>query len=205
MQNLISTRRSLPHRLAKAIFADRGRQFVDRLKWDLCVSPQGYEVDEYDDDHSQYLVVHRNNCHMGSCRVRPTTSSTMIMDHFLPHFPEAAGFMRMQKGRVFELTRFCRAPDISVEDSAIMLASLATLLDQYRDRKRLTGFVAIVFPQVARFLDTIGVRYLLLSKSILNGETTYMICITHCVKVIPDITMLSEMKNEVKTYGQLAA
>lgn len=205
MHNLISSGRSLPHQLAKTIFFDRGRQFVDRLQWDLCVTPKGYEVDEYDDDLSQYLIVHCNNRHMGSCRVRPTTSSTMIMDHFLPHFPEAADFMHMQKGRIFELTRFCRAPRISVKDSKVMLENLARLLDEYRDSKRLTGFVAVVFPQVARFLDTIGVRYLILSKSVLNNNTAYMICITHCVKVSSDMIAVDGSYQEFGNPKQLVA
>ncbi len=183
MQTLISTRRNLPQSLNNSVFVDRGRQFVDRMKWDLCVTPQGYEIDEYDDDDSTYLMVHRFGRHMGSCRVRPTTSNTMITDHFLQYFPDACDFLRMQKRRIYELTRFCRAQDISVEESKVMLKHLAVLLDGYRDRNRLTGFVAVVFPKVARFLDSIGVRYILLSKSTMDGNPVYMICITHAVKV----------------------
>ncbi len=183
MQNLISTRKTLPPRLTDTIFLDRGHQFVDRLQWDLCVTPKGYEVDEYDDDNSEYLTVHQDGRHMGSCRVRPTTCSTMIEDHFLNSFPDASNFMRMQKGRLYELTRFCRTPGISVEESKQMLAQLAVLLDQYRDERKLTGFVAVVFPQIARFLDSIGVRYLLVSKSKIDNRTAFMICITHAVKV----------------------
>ena len=48
-------------------------------------------------------------------------------------------------------------------------------------RHKLTGFVAVVFPHVARFLDTIGVNYLLLSKSQVDGKTAYLICITEAV------------------------
>ena len=183
MENLISTRQALPPQLTDSLFADRGKQFVDRLNWNLCVTPKGYEVDEYDDQHSEYLVVHRNGQHQGSCRVRPTTCSTMIEDHFLESFPDARDFMRMQKGRLYELTRFCRAPNISVEESKQMLKQLAVVLDDFRDRRKLTGFVAVVFPQIARFLDSIGVRYLLISKSTIDGRAAYMICITHAVDV----------------------
>lgn len=100
MQNLICNRDDLPTPLANGIFADRRRQFVDRLQWDLCLTPSGQEIDEYDDKDSEYLVVHKKGQHMGSCRVRPTTCSTMITDHFLGSFPHATDFLKMQKGRV---------------------------------------------------------------------------------------------------------
>lgn len=183
MNTVIATRENLPRRLAETIFVDRGHQFVDRLKWNLCVTPEGLETDAYDDDQSEYIAIHRAGKHMGSCRVRPTQQKTMIEDHFLGAFPNASGFLAMQKGRIYELTRFCRAPDISVCDSKAMLALLAQLLDQFRDQRRLTGYVAVVFPQIARFLDSIGVRYLLIDKSRIDGKSAYLICITHAVRV----------------------
>lgn len=64
-----------------------------------------------------------------------------------------------------------------------MLEHLAVLLDDFRDRNRLTGFVAVVFPHVARFLDAIGVRYLLVSVSEISGKPAFLICITHAVRV----------------------
>ncbi|MEM9270053.1 MAG: hypothetical protein AAGA78_14085, partial [Pseudomonadota bacterium] len=53
----------------------------------------------------------------------------------------------------------------------------------FRDAQRLTGFVAVVFPQVCRFLDSIGVRYLVISKSQLDGREVDLICITHAKRV----------------------
>ena len=182
VKQLVCTRRNMPETLASTTFVDRGRQFVCRLQWDLCVTPKGYEVDEYDDDDSAYLVVHRNDRHVGSCRVRPTTCTTMLTDHFLEYFPDADHFLRMQRGRVYELTRFCRTPDVTVGESKQMLERLAAMLDDFRDCKKLTGFVAVVFPQVARFLDSIGVRYLLVSKSEISRKPVYLICITHAVR-----------------------
>jgi N-acyl-L-homoserine lactone synthetase len=168
----------MPYQLTKSVFEDRCSQFVNRLDWDLCVTPEGYEADKYDDDQSEYLIVHNNMKHLGSCRIRSCHTTTMIMDYFLPSFPEAADFLSMQRGRVYELTRFCRSPHISVQDSRVMLSSLAYLLDTYRLQKEIIGYVAIVFPQVARFLDSIGVSYLVISKSNLDAKPIYMICIT---------------------------
>ena len=203
MQQITCTRHDMPSALAASIFADRGRQFVDRLKWNLCVTPQGLELDEYDDEHSVYLAVTSKNAHLGSCRVRPVRQSTMLMDHFLAQFPEAEDFLRMQRGRVWELTRFCRAPDIPVQRSAEMLDELAVLLDGFRDAHNLTGYVAVVFPQVARFLDTIGTRYLTVAKSRMDGKPVQLICITHCVRV--DGKRPSAPQQRGKAPEQLAA
>lgn len=173
----------MPDVLERSVFWDRGRQFVERMNWNLCVTPDGCEVDEYDDIFSKYLVVHENLRHLGSCRVRPISAGTMLRDHFMSCFPISAPFLQKQEDRVFELTRFCRAPDITVSESKAVLANLAVLLDCYRDREGLTGFVAVVFPKVARFLDSIGVRFLILDHSIRQDEQILLICITHAVDV----------------------
>ncbi len=183
MNNLICKRSELPAALARTIFEDRNRQFVERLNWSLTVTPDGLELDEYDDDQSIYLVIAEEMRHLGSCRVRPVRSRTMLIDHFLPVFPEAQEFLRQQRGRVWELTRFCRAPDIPVDSSRRMLDRLAEVLDTFRDRQRLTGFVAVVFPEITRFLDSIGVRYLTISRGTMGDRSVCLICITHCVKV----------------------
>jgi N-acyl-L-homoserine lactone synthetase len=192
MQTMTCTRTTMPKDLEATIFADRGRQFVTRLNWNLCVTPEGLEYDEYDDDDSEYIAVHQSGRHLGSCRIRPVTNSTMLVDHFLSFFPEAKDFLKMQKGRVYELTRFCRAPDMHVSDSKVMLDSLAVALDSFRDERGLTGYIAVVFPQVARFLDSIGVRYLTLARSKMDGKPVQLICITHCVRVDrPQATVMS--------------
>ncbi len=183
MDYLTCTRPELPAALARTIFEDRALQFVDRLNWSLTVTPDGLELDEYDDDLSVYLVIADGMRHLGSCRVRSVRASTMLLDHFQPVFPDAEAFMRQQRGRVWELTRFCRAPDIPVDMSRRMLECLAILLDGFRDRHQLTGFVAVVFPEITRFLDSIGVRYLTVSRGNMGGRSVHLICITHCVRV----------------------
>lgn len=178
MQVIVSNKASLPARLRDGIFQDRKKQFVDRLRWDLCVTPNGQECDEYDDNFSEYLIVHDAGLHLGSCRVRPIVRSTMVMDHFRNSFPEAGHFLTMQKNNLYELTRFCRCPDLSRHESAAMLELLSKLIDNYRDAKRLSGFIAVVFPHVARFMDTIGMRYIVLSKSTIENEPALLICLT---------------------------
>lgn len=187
MQQITCSYSQLSPSMAASIFEDRHRQFVDRLKWDLTVTPDGMETDEYDDKHSTYLIVSDGSRHLSSCRLRSFRTSTMLADHFHDVFPTSSRFLKQQRGRVMELTRFCRAPDISVHQSKGVLDSLAILIDQFRDINNLTGFVAVVFPEVARFLDSIGVRYITMAQSRINNRPAYLICITHCVRVASNI------------------
>lgn len=178
MQSLVCSRNTLPQQLCDNMFRDRKRQFVDRMQWNLRITSDGHEIDEYDDGRSTYLVVHDDHRHLGSCRVRSTQYTTMLTDHFLSSFPDAFHFLRMQRGRVYELTRFCRAPGITALESKTMLANIAMLMDKFRQEKNLTAYVAVVYPKVARFMDTIGMRYLLVSESEIKGERAQLICIT---------------------------
>ena len=178
MESLICPYHSLPETLANAILLDRRRQFVDRLQWDLVPTPNGLEIDEYDDVNSKYLLVHKGEKHLGSCRVRPTSASNMLVDHFLDSFPEAPRFLSMQKGRVYELTRFCRSPELEAWESRLVVLSIAALMDRFRHDNQLIGFVAVVFPHVARFMDMINMRYLTISKSLFDGRELLMVCIT---------------------------
>jgi N-acyl-L-homoserine lactone synthetase len=107
---------------------------------------------------------------------------TMLVEHFGEVFPSAAGFLARQAGRLYELTRFCRSPKISVGSSREMLRVLAEALDAFRDANDITGFVAVVYPPVARFLGRIGVRYLVLDAARMQGREVLLICITHAVE-----------------------
>ncbi len=183
MQSSVTTFANITPALHRSLFADRERQFVARHRWNLCVTPEGLEIDQYDDAHSAYVVVEQAGRHLGSCRVRPMDAATMLAEHFSDLFPRAMGFVTSQPGTLYELTRFCRSPDLSVADSRMMLEALAVELDRFRDARNITGFVAVVFPEVARFLGTIGVRHLKLDEARLDGRKVQLICITHAVDV----------------------
>ena len=201
MQATVTERKLMNVDLAASVFGDRGAQFVDRLEWDLCVTPEGLETDEYDDDGAQYLVIHDGGDHLGSCRVRPVAAGTMIEDHFLDLFPDAAAFMASQAGCLYELTRFCRSPDIPVRRSAEVMDELAVLLDTFRDDNNITGFVAVTYPSVGRFLKRIGVRFLVLGESVLDGRRIQMICLTHAVAAS---RLSEEFGNELTARWSLA-
>ena len=181
MDYVIGKKSEIGGPLVCSLLEDRRAQFVDRLGWDLCVSPEGFETDEYDSGGTTFMVVHECWRHVGSCRVRPVWEGTMLIDHFSAVFPEAAEFLANQSGRIWELTRFCRSPKAGEGEAKDMLKLLAEMLDDFRDDNGITGFVAVVYPEVARFLNRIGVRYLRLAVSEIDGREAHLICITHCV------------------------
>ena len=92
--------------LAKTMFQDRASQFVLRLRWDVGLTAEGLEVDQFDDDDAIYLVAHDGmDRHMASMRLRPTTGRTMLKEVFASRFdlPNAGPSL-------WESTRFCVSP-----------------------------------------------------------------------------------------------
>jgi len=181
MQADIFSENSLPPSLARGIFAARSNQFVDRLGWDLCVDAAGQERDQYDDAHAMYAVVRKDDRHLLSCRLRPATCGTMLEECFPNTFKAADGFVGRQRRTLWELTRFCRAPDISVSDSAKALKAMSYVLDDLRDTVGVSGFIAVVYPHFPRFLNRIGTRYLVLDDGVVDGKKCNLLCITHAV------------------------
>ncbi|MEM6826291.1 MAG: acyl-homoserine-lactone synthase, partial [Pseudomonadota bacterium] len=150
MDQIIATKSELGAPLVQSLFQDRRAQFVDRLGWDLCVSPEGLEIDEYDNERTTFLVVREGQRHVGSCRVRPAAAGTMLIDHFSQIFPGAAAFLHGQAGALWELTRFCRSPNAGQDEAREMLVHLAEMLDDFRDANSITGYVAVVYPEIGR-------------------------------------------------------
>ena len=177
----------------RSVMRDRSAQFVGRLGWDLCLSPDGLEIDEYDAPETTYMVVHEQFHHVGSCRVRPVRAGTMLLDHFHDAFPEAKSFLAGQESRFFELTRFCRSPYADAEQIREMLGRLADLLDNFRNEAGISGYLAVIYPEVGRYLSRIGVKFIRISKSKIDGKTAHLICITDC----RDVERLHDEKPEV--------
>lgn len=164
----------------RSVMRDRSAQFVGRLGWDLCLSPDGLEIDEYDAPETTYMVIHEQSRHVGSCRVRPVRAGTMLVDHFIDAFPEAVSFLAGQERRFFELTRFCRSPSADTDQIREMLGRLANMLDNLREESGISGYLAVIYPEVGRYLSRIGVRFIRISASEIGGKSAHLICITDC-------------------------
>ena len=96
-------------KLRDSMFRDRAYQFKERLGWDVNVSEEGFEMDEYDDLNPLYMIYELpDGTHGGSMRNLPTTSNTMINDHFL----ELTDGVEISSPLIWETTRFCLSPRV---------------------------------------------------------------------------------------------
>ncbi len=94
-------------KLRDSMFRDRAYQFKERLKWDVTVSEDGFETDEYDEMNPLYMIYELpDGTHGGSMRNLPTTGNTMINDHF-SHLTNGVKF---SSPLIWETTRFCLSP-----------------------------------------------------------------------------------------------
>lgn len=91
----------------RAMFEARKRVFVDLLKWDVPVLDGRYEVDQFDDERAEYLIVgDGDGRHLASARLLPTTRPH-ILDSLFPQLTATA----IPRGpQVREITRFCLDP-----------------------------------------------------------------------------------------------
>ena len=63
----------------RAMFAARKDVFVDLLGWDVPILGGRFEIDQFDDEHANYLVVTGpNGGHRASARLLPTTAATTL-------------------------------------------------------------------------------------------------------------------------------
>jgi acyl-homoserine lactone synthase len=94
----------MPDQVLRVMFAARKSVFVDLLKWDVPVLDGGYEVDQFDDGHADYLVLTTSaGDHLGSARLLPTVRPHILGSLYpmLCTGPVPCGTS------TYEITRFC--------------------------------------------------------------------------------------------------
>ena len=69
----------------RAMFAARKDVFVDLLGWSVPVLGGRFEIDQFDDEHANYLVVTGpDGGHRASARLLPTTRPHILADLYAP-------------------------------------------------------------------------------------------------------------------------
>ena len=122
MQIITAENRERHIDLLGAMFADRKRVFVDRLKWDVPVVDGRLEVDQYDTDDTIYIIEHDGaGRHLASMRFLPTTKPHLLRDlfPFLSVDPVPIG------EDIWEVGRGCFSPELSAQDFEIVSARLS--------------------------------------------------------------------------------
>lgn len=116
-------------RLARSMFTDRAEQFARRLKWDVTVTPEGEERDQYDALNPLYVIWERpDGTHGGSMRFMPTTGRCMVNEHFA----FLNGGMRIESPFIWECTRFCLSPGAHMRASAALVLGAGEVMQHMR-------------------------------------------------------------------------
>lgn len=139
-------------RLRETMHLDRSRQFKSRLGWPVRLTADGLEIDEYDLPHTLYVIaVDSLGDHCGSMRFLPTTSNTMIHDHF-SDLVEGVDFC---SPTVWECTRFCISEERGRGDTVLrLLHAGAEIMNSFS----LDGFVAVFDSSMRRIYRRYGVE-----------------------------------------------
>ncbi len=97
----------------------RRKVFVDRLGWELTVSDDGGEYDQYDTDAARYLLIKDAAADrlLGSARLLPTSRPHLMGDHF-SHLC-AVGVP--QGEAIWEVSRYCTDPHIADRNLRLLL------------------------------------------------------------------------------------
>lgn len=91
----------------RSMFEARKRVFVDLLKWDVPVLAGRYELDQFDDEHAEYLVIETaDGRHAASARLLETERPHILGSLF----PQLCQTPLPRGQRVREITRFCLDP-----------------------------------------------------------------------------------------------
>lgn len=115
--------------LASSMFFDRNRQFAQRLRWDVLVDDDGFEIDAYDVLNPVYMIVKNpDGSHAGSMRLMPMTGRTMLADHFAKNLNDLKS---LQTDDIWECTRFCISPGADSSVVYTLLASAGFLMKTY--------------------------------------------------------------------------
>ena len=110
--------------LRDTMFRDRADQFRTRLGWEVTVTEDGEERDQYDALNPLYVIWETaEGRHGGSMRFLPTTGQTMINDHFLSLLQGRP----LHNDRIWECTRFCLARGAEARVSAALMLGGAEL------------------------------------------------------------------------------
>lgn len=100
---MISKGYALDDAAIATMFEDRKRLFIDLLGWDVPVTDDRYEIDQFDGDHATYLIAcHSDGGHNASLRLLPTNGPHILgdlfgelCDHGIPRGPKIAEITRL--------------------------------------------------------------------------------------------------------------
>lgn len=123
-----------------AMFAARKRIFVDLLQWDLPVLAGEFEIDDFDSDGAQYLIlVDEDGRHRASARLLPTERPYLLGEYF-SHLSDAAP---PSGPSTWEISRFCLDPAQSAADRRAARSQLIAAIVEHGLRHGITDYCGV--------------------------------------------------------------
>jgi N-acyl-L-homoserine lactone synthetase len=110
------------------MFEDRKLVFFDILKWDLAITDGRFEIDQFDDDQSVYLLAsHDDGSHLGSMRLLRTDRPHILGSCFahLSDKPVPTG------ADTREVTRLCLSPRLRAAERRYVRNHLISAMTDY--------------------------------------------------------------------------
>ncbi|MET3763134.1 acyl-homoserine-lactone synthase [Sphingomonas sp. UYEF23] len=161
MLHLITTRQNASDAHLRAMYEARKRVFVDLLKWDVPVLADRYELDQFDDEHAQYLILaDTDGGHLASARLLPTTRAHLLDSLF----PGLCPLEVPRGGNIFEISRFCLDRRLCARERRQARDMLITALVDHALVAGITGYTGVAdmgwFQQILSFgwhCDPLGV------------------------------------------------
>lgn len=137
----------------RAMFEARKRVFVDLLKWDVPVLAGRYEIDQFDTEEAEYLVlVDEEGAHRASARLLPTDGPHILADLY-PFLCQS----HLPKGpRTREITRFCLEPSLRAPDRRRARNQLVTALVEHALRAGISDFTGVATVSWFRQIEGFG-------------------------------------------------
>lgn len=137
----------------RAMFAARKQVFIDRLKWDLPVLADRYELDQFDTPDARYLILLDPDDlrHRASTRLLPTTAPHLLGDLY-SHL--CTGGAPSGEG-VWEISRFCLDPAQTSDERRDARNQLVTALADYALHNGIREYVGVAeegwFDKISKF------------------------------------------------------
>lgn len=141
MVHLVNSRnKNLHGNVMDSMFRERKRVFIDILKWEIG-SVNGMEIDEFDDEFAEYLIVSdiETKAHMGSVRLLRTDRP-----HILGNlFPQLCDMPIPTGPAIREITRLCLSPGLRATERLQVRNRLATALVEYALLTDITSYTGV--------------------------------------------------------------
>lgn len=148
-----STNRALEQKAMRTMFEARKRIFIDLLKWDLPALAGRFELNQFDDEKANYLIVtDLDGEHLASARLLLTTRPALLDSLFRGlvegEVPQGAD--------VLEITRFCLSPGIGARQRRTARDALLVGLAQFAVDNGIRTYTGVAELAWFRQIQTFG-------------------------------------------------